>query len=123
MSFPDLPALILENITLAAVKNPDFAAEDRSRMFAGAKPPPRGLHPEHFHTFIADERVKQTHRIAAAADTCDQIIGELSFPFEDLPARFPSDHGLKVAHEHRIRVRSGNRADQIIGAPNVSNPV
>ena len=48
--------------------------------------------------------MKQSYRVAAAADTGDEQVGKALFTFEDLAAGFYADDAVKIAHNHRERV-------------------
>src|ERR671918_1821689 len=79
MRSPDLPPVVLKNVALTTVKHADVAAKDRSRVFSCAKSAPRCFHTEHFYPSVLDEGIKQSHRVAPAADASDEIIRQASF--------------------------------------------
>src|SRR5690606_15687738 len=43
--------------------------------------------------------------------------------FEHLCARLAPDHGVEIAHHHRIRMRAGDRTDDVEGIGDVRYPV
>ena len=59
--------------------------------------------------------MEETHRVAAAADAGDQRVRQAPLRAQDLPARLVADHRLEVAHDLRIGVRPGDRADAVEG--------
>ena len=67
--------------------------------------------------------MKQAHRIGAAADAGDQGIRQPAFGLLHLHPRLVADHRLEVAHHHRIRVRTGDRADAVERVVDVGDPV
>ena len=67
--------------------------------------------------------MKQPHGVGAAADTGDRRVGQPSLGFLQLRFGFLADHRLKVAHHHRIGMRAGDGADEIIGVLDIGDPV
>ncbi len=90
---------------------------------AGGDPQARRLDPHHAHPGILEKRMEQPHGIGAAADTGQQQVGEPPFGFEELGARLAADHRLEIAHQHRVGVRAGHRADDVEGVAHVGHPV
>ena len=64
---------------------------------------------------VADERVEDADRVRAAADAGDDGVREAADLLEHLRARFAADHRLQIAHDHRIGVHAGGRAEDVEG--------
>jgi len=69
------------------------------------------------------ERMEEAHRVASSADTGHQIIRKPTLFLQDLLPGFPSDDRLKIPYHHRIGMRSDHRADEIIGVPDICDPI
>ncbi len=92
-------------------------------VFAQRRAAASGFHAQHFHVRVIQKRVKQSNRIRAAADAGHQQIRQTLFRFQNLRARFVADHAMKIAHHHRIGMRSQHRAQQIMRRADVRDPV
>ena len=92
-------------------------------MAAGRDAIARGLDADHPNARLVDERRKQAGRVRAAADARDQRVGQPPRLLEDLPACLAPDHGLEVAHHPWIRMRPGDRADQVERVADIGDPV
>ena len=112
MRLRDLAVVVDEHVALAAVQHADAARAERRGVAAGRDALARRLDAEQPHARVADERREQPHRVRAAADARDERVGQPAGLREDLRARLAADHALEVAHEPRIRMRAGDRADQ-----------
>ena len=71
---------------------------------------------DHPHILVVQECVKQSDRIAPAADAGDQRVRQPFLLLQNLPPRLASDHALKIAHHHRIRMRAEHAAEDVMGA-------
>ena len=67
--------------------------------------------------------MKQADGVAAAADASDADIGQLARHLLNLLARFNADDALKVAHHHRIGMRTKRRSKQVKGRLDIGHPV
>ncbi len=65
------------------MKHPHRASGKRCRMLPTGNPQTGGLYANHFYR-IFQERIEESHGIAASADTCHQEIGQPAFSGEDL---------------------------------------
>src|SRR6185295_11539099 len=72
----DLSGLALENVALAALEHPDLAGGERGAVLPGLDPTPGRLDADHPHAAVVEERVEEPHRVAAAADARDQVVGQ-----------------------------------------------
>src|ERR1700688_4725821 len=109
MGLANLSEFVLQQICLVAMQYADAAGGDRGRMIRSADTEAGGLDADHPHARVLEERIEKSDRIRAAIDACDQYIGEPAFMLENLAARFAANHSLKVAHDHRVRMRSRGR--------------
>ena len=98
----DLAELILQHVGARALQNPERAALKTRRMPACLNAFAAGFHTNHLHWLILEKRIKQSHRIRAAADTGDQHVRQPLLFFQDLPPRFIPDHALEIPHHQRI---------------------
>ena len=67
--------------------------------------------------------MEQPHGVGAAADAGDRRVGQPALGFLQLLLGFLADHRLEVAHHHRIRVRAGDGADEVVGVRDIGDPV
>ena len=81
------------------------------------------FHADQADSGIVQEGVEQAHGVRSTANACDRGVGQTALRFLELNLGFLADHRLKVAHHHGIGVRTSNRADEIIGVSDVSDPV
>ena len=63
----------------------------------------------------SQEGVEDAHGVGAAADAGHHRVGQAADRLEHLLARLVADHALEVAHHHRVRVRPGDGADDVVG--------
>ena len=77
-------------------------------------PVARRLDAVELHAGVGDEGVEQAHRVRAAADAGDGGVGQPPLRLQDLRARLAADDGLQLAHQRRVRVRPGDRADHVV---------
>ena len=67
--------------------------------------------------------MEQPHRVGAAADAGDRRVGQPALGFLQLLLGLFADHRLEVAHHHRIGMRTGDRADEVVGVLDIGDPV
>ena len=118
----DLPVRLLQEMATRPVEHADRACRQRSRM-PFLKPFAARFNADHRRLRVLIKRGKQADRIAPAADACDEAVRQPALLGENLPARFPSDDRLHVAHNRWIRMRSAGGAEKVVGRPNVRYPV
>ncbi len=75
MGFDDLAVLILQEVGLGTVKHADRPLAECRRMFAAVDPLAGGFHADHLDR-IFQERIKESHGVAAATDAGHQRIGQ-----------------------------------------------
>src|SRR5512135_790196 len=115
--------VVLKQETLGALEHAKGAAREPRGMLAGDNPPPSCLHPDHLHFRVVDKMMEEPHRIAAAADAGDEIIGQPAFRIEHLFFGLLADDGLKVPYDQRKRVRTEDSPENIMGGPDIRRPV
>ena len=84
-------------------------------MFSRFKGAAAGFSPHKLYGFIFHKTAENTGRIRASADACGNGIGQFAGHFQKLFASFNTDNMLKIAHQHRERVRAENRSDTVNG--------
>src|SRR3954454_11410273 len=70
-----------------------------------------------------DEWVEHAGRVAAAADTSDDRVGQASELFARLFNRFAADHRLEVANDAWERVWADDRAENVVRSSNARHPI
>lgn len=68
---------------------------------------------------VAEKGGENAHGVAAAADTGEDVIGQLACHFVELLACFDADDALKVAYHHGEGVGSDDGADAVDGVDRV----
>jgi hypothetical protein len=120
----DLRALaVREHVRLRAVQDADAAGAERGGVARGLDAVARRLDTDEVHALVGDERREQPGGVGATADARDQRVGQPALGGEHLGARLAADHRLQLAHHPRVRVRAGDRADQVERVADVGHPV
>ncbi len=70
-----------------------------------------------------DVGIEDAHRVGATADAGDHRIRLAAGHFRHLDQAFLADDLLEIAHQHRVGVRAGDRADDVEGVVDVGDPV
>src|SRR5438046_94393 len=118
-----LSVRVLQKIAEGSLKYTRRAPRESSRVLSQRVAAPTGLHADQSYFLVLQERMKNTNRVAPPADTRKNTIRKPPFLFQNLPPRLNPDHTMKIAHHHRIRVRSQRGAKQIVSGLDVSNPI
>ena len=118
-----LTVLILQQIGARAVQNAGRALRECCGVMRGRKPLARRFDAVNGDRRLIEERMEQTDGVRAAADARDQEIGQPALALHQLRARLFADHGLKIAHHRRIRMRARGRADDVERVMHVRDPV
>ena len=82
-----------------------------------------GFHADQAHTVEWNVIVENAHRIGAATDACEHRIRLTANHFRHLREAFLADDRIKIAHHHRVRMRSRHRTDNVKGALDIRHPV
>jgi len=91
-------------------------------MTAAVEPLPGGLDAGQAHRVVA-EGVEDAHGVRAAADAGDDLGWETPETFQDLGAGLAADDRLQVADEDGEGRGTGCRADEVVSAAHVGDPV
>ena len=100
--------LVLQQVTLEPVDG-----SGRAEGHGGGVLPddvqvrPRGLHPEHLHLGVVEERGEEADGVAPAPHARHEVVGQVTAGhFFELRSRLSADDGLEIAYHHRERVRT-----------------
>ena len=105
------------------MQNAFGAAIKRRRVLARIEAIARRLDADEAHALVFDKRIKQSHRVGAAADARDANVGQSAGLFQNLRARFLAGHRVKIAHHRRKRVRPDDAADNVMRVAHVGHPI
>ena len=75
------------------------------------------------NVFVIEKFVKKAHGVGATADAGDQGIRRPPLLRHQLRPHFAADDGLKIPHHGRVRMRSGNCANDIKCIVDIRDPV
>jgi hypothetical protein len=117
------PSSSCSRVGAVAVQHAGAAAGQRGGVLVGGDAMAGRLDADQAHALVGQERMEQADGVGTAADAGDHRVGKTSFDLEDLLAGFGPDHRLEVADHHRIGVRAGGGADQVIGVVHVGDPI
>ena len=123
MRVVDLTVIVLQQVGAVAVQHAGPPRRERSRMAPGLDALPACFDADQADVGVVQERMKQTHRVGAAADAGDQRVRQPSFGLQDLLPHLVADHGLEITDQRRVRMRSRHRADDVEGVLDVRDPV
>jgi hypothetical protein len=123
MGFDHLPVLVLQQVGAIAVQDSGATCRERGRMLAGVQTVARCLDADQPDAFYRDIGIEDAHCIGAAADAGDYRIRLAAGEFRHLGLALLADHGLEVAHHHRVGMRAGHGADDVEGVGDVGHPV
>src|SRR5690606_163215 len=98
-------------------------AIERGGMAARADALAPRLDADELDAGLVDVRMEDADRVRAAAHAGDDDVGLPAHQLRHLPAALLADHALEVAHHRGIRMRPGNRADDVEGGVDVGDPV
>ncbi len=105
------------------MQHADTSFGNRGRIFIGIKTFAGSFHADQLHIRIFDEWIEHAHRIAAAADTCNDRVRQTPFLLCDLLSCFTADDTLEVSHNLRERMRSEYGTENVMRIIHISNPV
>ena len=118
-----LAKFILQQVGAGALKNSEGATLEAGSVAPCLNSFPSGLHTDHLDVFIVKERVKEPNGIGSAAHTGYQKIGQAAFLLKNLAAGLVPNNPLKVADHQGIRVCAVGGAENVMGAPDIRDPV
>ena len=82
-----------------------------------------GLDADETHLGVVEEAREEPDGVRAAADARDDSVWEPLVYLEHLRAGFPTDDGLQLSHDARVRRRADAGADQVVRRLDVRDPV
>mmetsp|Transcript_1449 Transcript_1449/g.2509 ORF Transcript_1449/g.2509 Transcript_1449/m.2509 type:complete len:265 (+) Transcript_1449:768-1562(+) len=92
-------------------------------MLAGLNPEAGGLHSNEAHILVLNESIEQSDGVGATTHARYAYVGEASELLLALPLSLVTDHFVELTHHHGVRVGAGCRAENVVGALNVGDPV
>ena len=92
-------------------------------MTTGRQSFTRGFDTDQLDGVIADERVKDAHRIGPASYTCDYCCRQLLLRFQNLLSRLGADDRLEIAHHARVRVWPDYGTDDVVRISHARDPI
>src|SRR5665213_3306880 len=119
----DLAKFVLQNKTARALQHAERAALKPRRMLFRLDAASARFHADHPHGFVFEERIKKSDGVRAAADAGDEQVGQALFLFQNLRARLVADDALEIPHHHRIRMCAVSRAENVVRATDIRDPV
>src|SRR5688572_12198085 len=114
MSLKDLTICIIHQIRAVAVQYSRVSCSQRCGVLARFDAKTTCFDTNHAYSLVANKWVEQANRIRAATDTRDQRIRQPAILLHALLFYFSADDALEIPDQHRIRVRAGNGADDVI---------
>ena len=119
----DLSVLVVHHVRSTAVEHAGRASVERRGVATLAQPLATRLDADHVHFVVVHEREEEAHGVGAAADARDQQIRQTPFRLSALLLGLFADHRLEVAHQHRIGMRPGDAADDVVRIVHPRHPV
>ena len=100
-----------------------LAGGQGGRVLAGLDAVAGGLAADEAYVGVRDEGVEEADGVGAAADAGDGGVGQAAGALQDLAAGLDADDAVEVADHGREGVRSGDGAEEVVGAVDVGDPV
>ena len=114
VGFLHLTVAVLQQQAHRAMQDPGTAFGDRRSVTTGGHTITCGLNADQTHGSVLDKGVEQAHGIGATANepsahrkTAEGLLALL--------LGLLADHSMKVAHQHRIGVGTGNGSQDVVG--------
>src|SRR6267143_1960401 len=104
----NLSIVTLEQIGHGALQDSRLSSGKTHGVLSARNPQAASFDADHLHLLVSDERVEESHGIAATADAGNEAIRQPAFCHQDLSPSFTSDDGLEVTDHHRIGMGSEN---------------
>ena len=96
---------------------------DGGGMARGIHTVTSGLYTNQTNRSVLHKGMEQPHSVRAPSHTGHQHIWQAAKGFLTLLFRFLTDHRVKVAHQHRVGVRTSNRTEDVVGGFHIRHPV
>ena len=123
MGLLHLALVVLQEQAHGAMEHPHPAFGDGGGMASRGHALTGGFHAQEPHRGVLHKRVKQPHRIGAAAHTGHQHIGQAPKGLRTLAFGFLANHGVKIPHQHRVGMGARHGAQDVVGAFHVGHPI
>src|SRR5688500_17357061 len=114
MSLSNLSALVLQHHGARSVQHSKRTTRETRGMLSEARAAASRFDANHSDRCVLQHFVEKTDGIRAAADAGDGDVRRASDAFLQLPERLASNDRLKVAHDHWIRMRAEDGADDVV---------
>ena len=118
-----LAVLVLEYEGSHAMQHADFPSRDRRGMASALDALAAGLEAVQRHVGVGNEIGEDAQRIGTTANASCHRIGQSAVTIQQLGPGLGADHPLKLAHQHREGMWTGDRADQVMGVVDGSDPI
>ena len=120
----DLAVVVAEHVRARAVQHADAARASASRRGGRVSmPSPAASTPKSLTVLSGTKAWNRPMAFEPPPTQATQRVGQPPLGLLDLRARLAADHRLQLAHERRVRVRAGDRADDVVGGADVGDPV
>src|SRR6266403_2257446 len=125
----DLPVVRLQDVSVGALQNArsrsgePLRRSETCRVFAQFVAAATSFDAYHLHGLVFQEFVEEAHGVRAAANAGEKMRGQTLFRGKDLCAGLAPNAGMKIAHHRRIRMRTQNRAEEVVRGADVGDPV
>ena len=123
MGFHDLAVVVLQQVGPIAMQHAGTSGRQRGRVPACGKTGTTRFAPDQAHVRVADVRVENPHRVGAAAHARENRIGLPADQLGQLGETFATNHGIEVAHHHRVRMRACYGTDDVKRVLDIGHPV
>ena len=123
MGIDNLTVCVLNQIGTIAMQNAWGTCCKRRCMPARFNALATRLATDQADFFMRNVIEENAHRIGAAAYTGQHSIRLLANHFRHLPETLFTHHGIKIAHHHRVRVRTRNSTNDVESVFNIGHPI
>ncbi len=106
MRLLDLPVLILEQQRVGPVENTGSPVHERRCVVTEPSAATARLDTDNLNTAVGHEHVERADGVRPPADARNDCIGKRSGLAEHLGPRLSTDHGLELANQVRVGMRS-----------------
>src|SRR5437762_3954042 len=105
------------------MQHPPYTPLQGRRVLTCVETSSRRLDANELHGWVRDEWMKDSHRVRATPNTCNDRGWSSPRDLMHLRFGFAPDDRLKVANHARVRCRTDDRADDVIAVVDVGYPV
>src|SRR5690349_16253821 len=111
MSEPNLTFFILQKVAERSVQHSWSSSAEPSRMVSQPVAATARFHAHQSNRRLAYKWIENPDRITSTSHACNDRIRKPSNLFQRLRSRFLTNHLVKIAHHHRVRMRAQCRAE------------